>query len=430
MNPDGSYAELRMVFYATTDGGVSWSLLPGKLEAVPMFSSIQVDLSQDVFIICGNALCASHDRARTWQTVSSDLDFTTTDTRSVSAIDFVNNNIGWVLVQDNETTSFYQTTDGGAHWDLLTPHLVPASPPTVTIDASIPTPTPVPTPTLEPTPTPNVAYDPQAQADRIKFAPYATWVDLNSTISTNGEKRFVLSAMQYQTMSVSILQGPPFAVEVAGADKKSLTGANNPQPYWRGGLPSTQDYFVTVTSQVEGPFTLRIAINPPGLANQYFEYVDPHYAVALGYSDEFAPTTWQMPFSTKGAPLVTLYFINPDYYFPTTNLNEAALVLTATTDPSLVSTCTQPSAEMAETVTGQVTINGYTFTRSEFSGAAAGNRYDQIFYRAVAQDKCFEVIFLIHSSNIQNYPAGTVVEYDRVRLLHKFEEVLATFVAK
>ena len=59
-----------------------------------------------------------------------------------------------------------------------------------------------------------------------------------------------------------------------------------------------------------------------------------------------------------------------------------------------------------------------------------GRRYDQVFYRTISAGKCFEVIFLIHSSNIGNYPSGTVVEYDRVRLLHKLEEVLDTFNVK
>jgi photosystem II stability/assembly factor-like uncharacterized protein len=430
MIPDGSYGEQKLAFYATSDGGASWSQLPTTLDAVQWSTSIHVDSSQDVYLICGNALCASHDRARTWQTVSSDLDFTSTDTRSVSAIDFIDSTTGWVLVQDNATTSLYQTIDGGLHWALLSPLLVPAAPPAVTIDTSIPTPTSVPTATLEPTPTPNVAYDPQAQADRIKFAPYATWVEVNSTVTANTGKRFVLSAMQNQVMSVSILQGPAFSVEVAGADKKSLTNPLYPQPYWRGGLPATQDYYVTVTSQVAAPFTLRIAINPPGLANQYFEFADPQYLVVLDYSDEFTPINWQMPFTTKGTPLLTLYFIEPSYYYPTTNLIEAALELTATTNPAIVSTCTQPAAQSGETVTGQVTIHGYSFTQSELTGAAAGNRYDQIFYRTAAQGQCFEVIFLIHSANIQNYPAGTVVEFDRVRLLHQFEAVLDTFSAK
>jgi len=312
----------------------------------------------------------------------------------------------------------------------MAPLVAPAAPPTVTVDTSIPTPTPVPSPTFERTPTPNVAYDPQYNADRITFAPYATWMELNGSISSNAEKRFVLSAMQYQTMSVSIMQGPPFMLEVSGADGKTLTDVANPQFYWRGVLPSTQDYVVKVTSQAGGLFSLRIAINPPGLANQYFEYVDPTYNVVLDYSDEFTPVNWQLPFTTKGSALLTLYLIEPSFYYPSTNLVEAALALSATTDRGLVATCTEPSAQSGETVSGEVTVHGYTFTRSEFSGAAAGNRYDQIFYRTVAQGKCVEVIFLIHSANIGNYPPGTVVEFDRERLLHKLEEVLGTFMAK
>jgi photosystem II stability/assembly factor-like uncharacterized protein len=430
MDADGSYGEHRLVFYATSDGGASWVQLPTILDAVEVFSSIHVDASQNVFVACGSALCASNDRGRTWQVVNSDLDFSPTDTRSISDIDFVNRTIGWVLVQENETTSLYTTTDGGAHWTRLAPLLINATPPTVTIDTSIPTPTLVPTPTLEPTPTPDVAYDAHSNADRIKFAPYTTWVEISSTFNAGADKRFVLSAMQYQTISVSVRQGPPFTVQVAGADKKTLTDDKNPQFYWRGVLPSTQDYFVSVKSQASGPFTLRIAINPPGLAYQFFDYVDPRYHVALGYSDMFAPTDWQLPFTTKGTPLLNLYFIEPTYYYPTTNLVEAGLVLTASEDPGIVSTCTQPSDQIPEQVTGEVTVNGFTFTRSESAGVAAGNEYNQVFYRTVSNGTCFEVVFLAHSGNIGNYPAGTVIEFDFQRLLHQFETVLDTFSVK
>jgi len=429
-NPDYSYSEQRLIFYATQDGGASWSLLPGVLDAVSVYSFLQVVLSGDVYVKCGNALCASHDRARTWQTVSSDLDFTSTDTRSVNAIDFIDSRTGWVLIMDNEVTSLFHTTDGGVHWNLMTPLLVSAPPPTVTIDTSIPTPTLIPTRTLEPSPTPDVVYDPQANADRIRFAPYATWVELTGTISASEEKHYVLSAMQGQVMSVSVLQGPAYTVEVAQADKTPLSNDQYPQPYWRGTLPATQDYFVTLKSQVDGPFTLRIAINPPGRATQNFAFYDPQYNVALSYSDEFAPMQVQLPVSTIGTPLVTLFFIDPSYYYPATNLNEAGLVLSATSDPNMVATCTQPAVPSGETITGQETINGYVFTRSVFSGAAAGNRYDQVIYRTVWHDTCFELIYLIHSGNIGNYPPGTVVEFDREGLLAKFNAVLATFMAK
>jgi photosystem II stability/assembly factor-like uncharacterized protein len=152
MNPDGSYQEQKLVFYASQDGGKSWSLLPGELDTVPIFTSIQVDSSQDVFVVGEKNLYVSHDGARTWQTVISDLDFTMTDTRSVTGLDFVDASIGWVLIMDNEATSLYQTNDGGVHWSLITPLLAPAPVPIVTIDTSIPTPTTAPSPTFEPSP--------------------------------------------------------------------------------------------------------------------------------------------------------------------------------------------------------------------------------------------------------------------------------------
>ncbi len=360
---NGNTVYHRLAFYATQDGGASWSLLPGLLDNVAMFPQLQVTSPKDIFALCGNALCTSHDGAQTWQTVASRLDLTQIDTRSVSRLDFINASIGWVLIQENGRTSLYKTMDGGATWTQFTPLLAASAPVTVKLDTSIPTPTPLPTRTLEPTPTPNVVFDPNANASRIRFAPYGTWVEINDTISANASKRYVLSAMQGQIMSVSIPQGPAFSVAVAGADKKPLSDSRDPHPFWRGALPSTQDYIVTVKSQVSGPFTLRIAINPPGQATQNFGFVDPQYTVALSYTDEFAPTNAEAPIDNKGTPLFTLSFIDPSFYLPTTNLSEAYLILTATTDPAIVSTCTQPSTQVAETVTGQVSVNGYTFTR-------------------------------------------------------------------
>ncbi|MBE3037887.1 MAG: hypothetical protein IMZ62_03625, partial [Chloroflexi bacterium] len=333
MNSDGSYAYQRLAFYATQDGGASWTLVPGMLEHVAPFAQVQIVSPRDIYVLCGNALCASHDGAQTWKTVVSNLDFTQNDKRSIWLLDFLDASTAWASVMENDIPTLYKTADGGVTWTQLTPLLAASAPATVNIDASIPTPTLIPTPTFEMTPTPNVAFDQNANAYRIRFAPYGTWVEVSATISANTSKRYILSAMQGQIMSVSIPQGPAFSVAVAGADKKPLSDSRDPHPFWRGALPSTQDYIVTVESQVSGPFTLRIAINPPGQATQNLAFADQQYAVILGYTDEFAPTTVEVPAaSTKGTPLLTLAFIDPTFYSPTTNLNEAYLLLTATTD--------------------------------------------------------------------------------------------------
>jgi hypothetical protein len=308
--------------------------------------------------------------------------------------------------------------------DTATP--IPATP----TSTSLPTPTYTPTATLAAPSASSVTFDQAVNAYRIRFARNGTWTEVTDSIPANASRRYALSAMQGQVMSVSIPQGPAYSINVAGINNQLLSDSRYPHPFWRGVLPSTQDYIVMVDSQVDNPFTLRIAINPPGKAIQDFGFVDSRYAVALNYTDEFAPTDMQVPVNIKGTPLLTLAFIDTSYYSPRTNLSEATLVLAASTDPAIVSTCTQPSAQFSETVTGQVTVNSYTFTRSEFNGAAAGNRYDQISYRTVWNDKCFEVVFLIHSTNIGNYTPGTVVEYDHDALLGKFEGLLDTFTAR
>ena len=267
MNSDGSFVYQRLAFYATQDGGESWSLRSGVIDTQASFGQMQIVSPQDVFAICGNALCASHDGAQTLQPVASNLEFTQTDTRSIALLDFLEASTGWALLTENESSTLYKTADGGKTWNKIAPSITASVPVTVHVDTSIPTPTLIPTATPEPTATPNVVFDPNANAYRIRFAPNATWVEINDNIAAKSTRRYVLSAMQGQMMSVSIPEVSALTLSVAGADQKALSDLRAQHSFWRGGLPSTQDYILSVQSQTAAPFTLRVAINPPGQAN-------------------------------------------------------------------------------------------------------------------------------------------------------------------
>ena len=432
----GEYVYQRLVFYATQDGGTSWSLRSGVLDHLDTPNVLlNVVSPQDVYAHCGHELCASHDGAGTWQVVASNLDFSMTYTgttkRTLQFLSFLNASTGWVSVKENEVTTLYKSTDGGQTWTQITPRMTEFAPVTVNIDPHIPIPTLIPTATPEPTDPSSLVLDSNTNAYRIRFAPNATWVEVNDTIAAKTTRRYVLSATQGQMMGVSILQGlAALSVEVAGADKKLLSDSRVPSSFWRGSLPSTQDYILTVASYAATPLTMRVSINPPEQAAQNFSFSDKKYQVALNYTDEFATILAEPPAVHKGASLLTLTFIDPAVYFPTTNLGDSYLMLNVAEDPAIVATCTQPSTHPIETVTGQVTINGVSFTRAEVNVGAAGNFFDQISYRTVFNNKCFEVIFLFHSINIGSYSPGSLVEFDRAALIKKFEAVFDTFLAK
>lgn len=295
--------------------------------------------------------------------------------------------------------------------------------------------TPLPSPTAviasptiaaisTPLPSPTVV-NAVSGGNRIEFPTGGTWVEVGAHLDKDASITYVLSAIQGQVMSVSVEQMWPFTVEVSSASG-ILTDPMKETPFWRGPLPATQDYSITVRSQASGDFTLRVAINPPGQAHQYFEYSDPNYFASFRYSDEFAPVLKNpVAYNGSNTPSLVLYLIDQSFYTKT-NLGEAAIIYSASVGSDNVANCTQPKSPN-ETVSGQETINGYQFTVSESTGVGAGNLYDQLIYRTVANNTCFEMTLYLHSGNIHNYDPGTVTEFDRAALVQMFKDILATF---
>lgn len=284
---------------------------------------------------------------------------------------------------------------------------------------------PSPTWTPLPLPTPTLAAPALLQNGRIQFPPGGTWAEVDGWLEAGGRQTYVLAAMRGQVMSVSVREAWPFTVSVADASRL-LSDPNFQRPFWRGGLPAGGDYYVTVEAAGTGSYTLRVAINPPGQARQFFEYRDPARGTSLRYSDEFAPLDFAPPGEYRGQPVLTLALIAGEFLTPVTNLGEAYLLYNVTDGPAAVASCSEtPSPQ--ESPLEPAAYAGYEFTRSEVIGAGAGNRYHLISHRTAIGEACYEFVFYLHSGNIGNYPPGTVREYDHEALIAKFEAVLDTF---
>jgi hypothetical protein len=74
----------------------------------------------------------------------------------------------------------------------------------------------------------------------------------------------------------------------------------------------------------------------------------------------------------------------------------------------------------------KVTEGGIEYSVASTSGAAAGNRYEEIVYAVSSSTPCTAVRYLLHSTAIGNYPEGTVREFDRAALMSEFDKIRAT----
>ena len=119
-----------LAFYMTHDGGATWVPSPSPVVGDGDFygEDRQVDVvsSRDIFVRAGHDLRVTHDGAKTWQSLKSNLDFgPATADRAVVQIDFADATHGWTITSDNFNQSpegnyfLHKTVDGGVTWIQL-----------------------------------------------------------------------------------------------------------------------------------------------------------------------------------------------------------------------------------------------------------------------------------------------------------------------
>jgi membrane-bound inhibitor of C-type lysozyme len=67
--------------------------------------------------------------------------------------------------------------------------------------------------------------------------------------------------------------------------------------------------------------------------------------------------------------------------------------------------------------------NGSEYSFASTTQGAAGNRYEEEVWAIPGTNPCIAVRYFIHSTNIGNYPEGTVLEFNRTALINQFEKI-------
>jgi hypothetical protein len=70
-----------------------------------------------------------------------------------------------------------------------------------------------------------------------------------------------------------------------------------------------------------------------------------------------------------------------------------------------------------------VTVGATVWSLASSSDAGAGNFYEEQVYALKDSKPCTAVRYYIHSGNINNYPAGTVTEFNKDALIQSFDSI-------
>ncbi len=233
---------------------------------------------------------------------------------------------------------------------------------------------------------------------------------------------YVLRALEGQMMEVNIsAPNDDVLLSIEGEGGVPLKRYVDGESYWRGELPATQDYFIRpVSVGGETGFNLTVTVAPLGWEG----YRDSAYGFEVWYPEEFVPDPTCFPVAVRGELALDLRLEGSEYY-SSTNLLDACFIV-GVEQGATRSTCLEPVDTLEEGL-GEEEINSIIFHKFSRTGIASGNIFDELGYRTLHGDACYEVTLLIHSGNIGVYPEGTVVEFDREKIVSKLEQVLYTF---
>lgn len=126
-----------------------------------------------------------------------------------------------------------------------------------------------------------------------------------------------------------------------------------------------------------------------------------------------------------GEPRVSLNF--PDDAFDTQETNFAGgAVVVSIAKAATAATCYQDPQNSAKTLTDTETINGVSFKAGVASDAGAGNFYDSRVYRALYGGNCYELVSVVHTTNVGNYEPGTVTEFNKAQAWSVLDRIVRT----
>lgn len=162
--------------------------------------------------------------------------------------------------------------------------------------------------------------------------------------------------------------------------------------------------------------------------SKYFSIIMPRYTIlpALLRTDSYEVISSYTYELGPGEIIRGTKFIIPKSITEGTNLSRDTYISIEHSDT--VKKCSASSFLENQSTEKNITEGGLSYSVASTNGAAAGNRYEGTIYATKRENMCFAIRYFIHYSVFENYPKGSIKEFDMKKLLSTFDSIRKTLV--
>lgn len=151
-------------------------------------------------------------------------------------------------------------------------------------------------------------------------------------------------------------------------------------------------------------------------------YTNSVLGVSLKYPIGFTLNpSWQNTSVVPTKPISGIQLIVPAAMATGTNLNSDTYV--SVEQLPRAKSCTGDIFLAKNTIARDNVDNGVTYSVASSSDAAAGNRYEETVWAIKGSSPCTAVRYFVHYGAFENYPPGTIVEFNKTALLNAFDQI-------